>query len=63
VLFPGCDPTPDVERVGAAQDISIQNGRFINISMGQGQEMRAKKALFDSARDGNWVMLQNVHLM
>jgi len=31
--------------------------------MGQGQENRAKKALFDAAANGTWVMLQNVHLM
>jgi len=36
VLFPGVDPTPDVEKEAAKYDISINNGRFINISMGQG---------------------------
>jgi len=34
VLFPGVDPTPDVERVAAKYDISSTNRRFINISMG-----------------------------
>lgn len=63
VLFPGVDPTPEVERVAAQYDISIKNGRFTNISMGQGQEEGAKKAVFESARKGYWVMLQNVHLM
>lgn len=36
VLFPGVDPTPEVERVAAQFDISSSNKRFINISMGQG---------------------------
>jgi dynein heavy chain, axonemal len=36
VLFPGVDPTPDVERVGKKNGVSIQQGTFINISMGQG---------------------------
>jgi len=63
VLFPGVDPTPQVENIAKEYDISIANGRFINISMGQGQEQRAKNAIFDSAKNGNWVMLQNVHLM
>jgi dynein heavy chain len=36
VLFPGVDPTPEVERVGATLDISSNNGKFVNISMGQG---------------------------
>ena len=34
VLFPGVDPTPQVEKVAATFDITIANGRFINISMG-----------------------------
>lgn len=36
VLFPGVDPTKDVERIGKNYDVSSTNGRFINISMGQG---------------------------
>ena len=36
VLFPGVDPTPDVERVGRKNGVSISEGSFVNISMGQG---------------------------
>ena len=63
VLFPGVDPTPEVERVAAKYEISILNKKFTNISMGQGQEPVAKKALFDAAEKGHWVLLQNLHLM
>jgi dynein heavy chain len=63
VLFPGVDPTPDVERVGKANNITIVDGTLINISMGQGQEEIAIKALHDCAKKGNWIMVQNVHLM
>ena len=38
VLFPGVDPTPDVERVGAKRGKTIHDRTFTNISMGQGQE-------------------------
>jgi dynein heavy chain len=34
VLFPGVDPTPDVERAGLKNGVSISAGTFINISMG-----------------------------
>lgn len=34
VLFPGVDPTPDVERVGKRFGVSIADGTLINISMG-----------------------------
>lgn len=37
VLFPGVDPTPEVQRVAAKYNISIGNKKFTNISMGQGQ--------------------------
>src|SRR3569833_2371319 len=63
VLFPGVDPTPEVERVGAKNGVSIAAGSFINISMGQGQEEIAIKALHEAGKNGNWIMLQNVHLM
>lgn len=36
VLFPGVDPTPDVEKIGEANNITAANGKFVNISMGQG---------------------------
>jgi dynein heavy chain len=36
VLFPGVDPTPDVERQGEKLGYSIAKGNFVNISMGQG---------------------------
>jgi len=34
VLFPGVDPTPDVEAIGKMNNKSIADGTFINISMG-----------------------------
>lgn len=43
--------------------ISTENGKFMNISMGQGQEKPAEAAVANYARDGGWLMLQNVHLM
>ena len=36
VLFPGVDPTPEVELIGKQNGKLISDGTFINISMGQG---------------------------
>jgi len=58
VLFPGVDPTPEVEKISR-----LNNRTFINISMGQGQEESAIAELKDAAKAGNWIMFQNVHLM
>ena len=63
VLFPGVDPTVDVEQIGQKYGFTSDNQKFINISMGQGQEEIAIKALKESAKEGKWIMLQNVHLM
>lgn len=63
VLYPGVDPTPDVERVGAKYGKTIRDGTFHNCSMGQGQEDIAINHLINSAKEGHWVMIQNVHLM
>jgi dynein heavy chain len=56
VLFPGVDPTPEVELIGKMSGKSITEGTFINISMGQGQEETAIKALKEAGKAGNWVM-------
>ena len=63
VLFPGIDPTKNVEELGATMGKSIEKGTFINIPMGQGQEDRANKMLEECAKEGKWIMLQNLHLM
>jgi len=56
VLFPGVDPTPDVEKIGRAAGKGYDDGTFINISMGQGQEEGAIKVLHDAGKHGKWAM-------
>eukprot|EP00930_Biecheleria_cincta_P103951 TRINITY_DN9605_c0_g4_i1.p1 TRINITY_DN9605_c0_g4~~TRINITY_DN9605_c0_g4_i1.p1 ORF type:complete len:4232 (-),score=759.91 TRINITY_DN9605_c0_g4_i1:457-13152(-) len=63
VLFPGTDPTPDIEATARKLGITESSGRLVNISMGQGQENVAINALNKAAREGGWVLLQNIHLM
>ena len=61
-LFPGVDPTSWVEQYGIKLGV-INSGKYQNISMGQGQEERAEKAISSFAANGGWVFLQNIHLM
>ena len=63
VLFAGVDPTPWVEKLGRKKGVSVENKRFANISMGQGQEAPAEEIVKRFAKEGGWVMLQNCHLM
>eukprot|EP00927_Polykrikos_kofoidii_P045594 TRINITY_DN39630_c0_g1_i1.p1 TRINITY_DN39630_c0_g1~~TRINITY_DN39630_c0_g1_i1.p1 ORF type:complete len:2263 (+),score=448.81 TRINITY_DN39630_c0_g1_i1:88-6789(+) len=63
VLFPGVDPTPMIESLGRKLGMTEAKGTFINISMGQGQETVALNTLTQAAKEGYWLMLQNIHLM
>ena len=45
VLYPGVDPTSWVEDLGKQKGITAENGMFVNISMGQGQEKRADQTI------------------
>ena len=60
-LFPGVDPTNWVEDIGTELEYTLANNRFVNISMGEGQEPIAKAALERLTRDGGWIFLQNLH--
>jgi len=63
VLFAGVDPTPWVEELGKTLGFTLENGKFVNISMGQGQEKPAEAVTERFSREGGWAMLQNCHLM
>ncbi|KAK7507150.1 hypothetical protein BaRGS_00001085, partial [Batillaria attramentaria] len=63
ILSPGVDPLKDVEALGKKLGFMGDNGNFHNISLGQGQEIVAENAMEVSAKGGQWVVLQNVHLV
>ncbi|NWX30780.1 DYH9 protein, partial [Notiomystis cincta] len=42
---------------------TINHGNLHNISLGQGQEVVAERALDVAAEEGHWVILQNIHLV
>lgn len=57
LLTMGSDPTENIERL--AKKLNLACG---TISMGQGQEVPARKLLAQAAAEGRWVLLQNCHL-
>lgn len=63
ILSPGVDPLKDVETLGKKLGYTSQAGRFYNISLGQGQEIIAENALETAGKEGNWIVLQNIHLV
>lgn len=58
VLSPGVDPLKDVESLGKKLGLTVDNGKFHNVSLGQGQEIVAENALDMASKDGHWVVLQ-----
>ncbi|XP_056673432.1 dynein axonemal heavy chain 9 isoform X2 [Monodelphis domestica] len=63
ILSPGVDPLKDVEKEGKKLGYTFNNQNFHNVSLGQGQEVVAEAALDLAAKNGHWVILQNIHLV
>ncbi|KAM4031554.1 dynein axonemal heavy chain 9 isoform 1-T1 [Anomaloglossus baeobatrachus] len=63
ILSPGVDPLKDVEKQGRKLGYTFDSRNLHNVSLGQGQEVVAEQALELAAREGHWVILQNIHLV
>nr|XP_055038161.1 dynein axonemal heavy chain 5 isoform X2 [Misgurnus anguillicaudatus] len=57
LLSMGSDPTENIERLSKSKGVPCRP-----ISMGQGQEVHARRLLAQSMSDGGWLLLQNCHL-
>lgn len=57
LLSVGADPTSQIETLAKKHQVEYQL-----LSMGQGQEIRARRLLSDSMLNGSWLLLQNCHL-
>lgn len=57
LLTPGADPTT------ALQELAKKKGtKIFSVSMGEGQEKYAKRAIVEGMDTGGWALLQNCHL-
>ncbi|XP_077979817.1 dynein beta chain, ciliary-like [Glandiceps talaboti] len=63
ILSPGVDPLKDVEAQGRKLGFGMNDGNFHNVSLGQGQEIVAEQCMDVAAKEGHWVVLQNIHLV
>lgn len=52
-----------MEKLGKRLGFTFDGQNFHNVSLGQGQEPVAEETMDISARNGHWVILQNVHLV
>lgn len=62
ILSPGVDPVRDTERLAKEFRVSFDLGNFSLVSLGQGQEPVAEKAVDTGSLHGQWAFLQNIHL-
>ncbi|CAG9462750.1 unnamed protein product [Pedinophyceae sp. YPF-701] len=61
-LSPGVDVAGAVEALGRTKGKTLEEGTYASISLGQGQEVIAMRALQKARKNGGWCLLQNVHL-
>eukprot|EP00911_Craspedida_sp_UC1_P002095 UC1_evm8s1611 len=63
ILSPGVDPIKPVEALGKKMGVSYDDNNYYRISLGQGQEIVAERALDEAAEKGGWVVMDNIHLV
>ncbi|KAL7391500.1 hypothetical protein ABVT39_010104 [Epinephelus coioides] len=61
ILSPGSDPATDLMKL--AERSGFVGNKFTSLAMGQGQEKVALKLLDRAVSNGQWLMLQNCHLL
>ena len=62
ILSAGADPVATVYLL-ACKNGYVDSGKYHRIAMGQGQDVIAMKHLEIAHKNGDWVVLENIHLM
>jgi dynein heavy chain len=63
LLSPGVDATGEVRTLGRQLGFTEDAGKLTTVSLGQGQEPVAEKALDQMYHEGGWAMLENIELV
>jgi len=63
ILSPGVNPILQVEKLGKIMGWTYDKLNYHPVSLGQGQEIVAEKALDLACKEGHWVVLENIHLV
>ena len=57
MVTPGADPRIEIQQLADSLKINL-----VQLSLGQGQEVVAERAILQTLEEGKWVLLQNCHL-
>jgi len=63
ILSPGVDVVGEIEEQGVLRNITPEEGKWADISLGEGKDIISDREVDRLAKDGGWVVLQNIHLM
>jgi dynein heavy chain len=63
ILSPGADVVAVVEQVAEDRGFGKESGKYSNIALGQGQDIIAMNKLKMGHHNGQWLILNNIHLM
>ncbi len=58
IVTPGLDPSADVRKISEEN-----NKEIVSVSLGQGQSQKALNSIEECQKKGQWVFLQNLHLV
>jgi len=63
ILSPGVDVVGEVEAAGKARGMTAEEEKFSDVSLGEGKDIISDREVDRLAKEGGWVILQNVHLL
>ena len=63
ILSPGVDVVAEIEHEAFALGLTVEAEKWADISLGEGKDIISDREVDRLAKEGGWVVLQNIHLM
>jgi len=63
ILSPGVDVVGEIEIQAKQRGLTVEENKWSDISLGEGKDVISDREVDRLAKEGGWVVLQNIHLM
>jgi len=63
ILSPGVDVVGEIESQATQRGFTLEEEKWADISLGEGKDIISDREVDRLAKEGGWVVLQNIHLM